>query len=82
MGASAGVRRLGSAALDLVWTAAGRYDGYWERDLQLWDIAAGVFIAKEAGLKVESLSGGNVLEACDPIVSNEALMPHFKKRVV
>jgi len=38
MGASAGVRRLGSAALDMVWTAAGRYDGYWERDLNLWDI--------------------------------------------
>ena len=82
MGASAGVRRLGSAALDMVWTAAGRYDGYWERDLNLWDIAAGVLIAREAGLKVESLSGGNVLEVCDPILSNEALIPHFKKLVV
>lgn len=82
MGASAGVRRLGSAALDLAWTAAGRYDGYWERDLALWDIAAGVFIAREAGLRVESLSGGDVLTACDPIVTNDALFEHLHKRVV
>jgi myo-inositol-1(or 4)-monophosphatase len=81
MGASAGVRRLGSAALDLAWTAAGRYDGFWERDLQLWDIAAGVYICQMAGLEVESLTGGNVLEACDPIVTNEALMPYLRKRV-
>ena len=81
MGASAGVRRLGSAALDLAWVAAGRYDGFWERDLQLWDIAAGVFICQMAGLEVESLTGGNVLEACDPIVTNEALMPYLRKRV-
>ncbi len=81
MGASAGVRRLGSAALDLAWVAAGRYDGFWERDLQLWDIAAGVFICQQAGLEVESLAGGNVLETCDPIVTNEALMPYLRKRV-
>jgi len=81
MGASAGVRRLGSAALDLAWVAAGRYDGFWERDLQIWDIAAGVFICQQAGLEVESLTGGNVLETCDPIVTNEALMPYLRKRV-
>lgn len=81
MGASSGVRRLGSAALDLAWTAAGRYDGYWERDLKVWDIAAGVLICREAGLTVESLTGGDVLETCDIIVSNEALLPQLKKRV-
>jgi myo-inositol-1(or 4)-monophosphatase len=45
----AGVRRFGSAALDLAWTAAGRYDGYWEMGIQPWDIAAGMLIVREAG---------------------------------
>ena len=81
MGHSSGVRRLGSAALDLAWTAAGRYDGFWERGLAVWDIAAGVLIAQEAGLMVESLTGGDVLETGDIIVSNEALMPQLKERV-
>ena len=43
------VRRFGSAALDLAWVAAGRFDGFWERDLQLWDIAAGFVLVQEAG---------------------------------
>jgi len=81
MGASSGVRRFGSAALDLVWTAAGRFDGYWERDLNVWDIAAGVLIAREAGLKVESLSGGDVMESCDVICTNAALMEPLKEKV-
>ncbi len=45
----AGVRRFGSAALDLAWVAAGRYEGYWERGIQAWDIAAGMLLVKEAG---------------------------------
>lgn len=45
----AGVRRLGSAALDLAYVACGRYDGFWERSLQMWDIAAGLVILREAG---------------------------------
>ena len=45
----AGVRRVGSAALDLAWTAAGRYDGYWEMGIHPWDIAAGMLIVREAG---------------------------------
>ena len=81
MGASSGVRRLGSAALDLAWTAAGRYDGFWERGLSVWDIAAGVIICREAGLNVESLTGGDVLDVCDPIVTNEHLMPQLRSRV-
>lgn len=44
-----GVRRYGAAALDLAYVAAGRYEGFWERDLNLWDIAAGLIIATEAG---------------------------------
>ena len=45
----AGIRRTGSAALDLAWTAAGRFDGYWERNLKPWDLAAGLVILREAG---------------------------------
>lgn len=45
----AGVRRYGAAALDLAWVAAGRYDGYWERTLKSWDIAAGIILVEEAG---------------------------------
>jgi myo-inositol-1(or 4)-monophosphatase len=45
----AGIRRFGSAALDLCWTAAGRYDGYWESGIHPWDIAAGMLIVREAG---------------------------------
>ena len=81
MGHSSGVRRIGAAALDLAWVAAGRYDGFWERGLSVWDIAAGVLIAQEAGLTIESLSGGDVLETGDIIVSNDALMPQLKERV-
>ncbi len=53
-----GVRRLGSAALDLCYVAAGRLDGYWELFLHSWDVAAGGLIAAEAGARVTSLSGG------------------------
>jgi myo-inositol-1(or 4)-monophosphatase len=53
-----GVRRLGSAALDLCYTADGRYDGFWELHLAAWDVAAGVLIAQEAGCLVTDFSGG------------------------
>ncbi len=52
-----GVRRLGSAALDLCYVAAGRFDGYWEIRLNPWDVAAGGLIAEEAGAKVTNLGG-------------------------
>lgn len=53
-----GVRRDGSAALDLCYVAAGRTDGFWERPLNAWDMAAGVVIVAEAGGKVTDLAGG------------------------
>ena len=55
--ASQGVRRLGSAALDLSYVAAGRFDGYWELSLNSWDIAAGGLIAQEAGALVTTIDG-------------------------
>ena len=48
------IRRFGSAALDLTWTAAGRYDAYFERTVKQWDIAAGQLICERAGLEVSS----------------------------
>jgi myo-inositol-1(or 4)-monophosphatase len=50
------IRRFGSAALDLAWTAAGRYDGYFERTVKPWDIAAGVLVCERAGLAVRELT--------------------------
>ena len=50
-----GVRRLGAAALDLAWTACGRYDGYWEMGLAPWDVAAGTIIVREAGGVAEDM---------------------------
>src|SRR5947209_11865440 len=55
---SHGVRRAGSAALDLCYVACGRYDGYWEFNLNSWDTAAGVQLLEEAGGKVTNFSGG------------------------
>ena len=54
----AGVRRFGAAALDLAWVAAGRFDGFWERDLGAWDVAAGLLLVSEAGGMVTSADGG------------------------
>jgi myo-inositol-1(or 4)-monophosphatase len=53
-----GVRRLGSAALDLCYVAAGRFDGFWELSLQPWDVAAAGLIAEESGVRVTNLQGG------------------------
>jgi myo-inositol-1(or 4)-monophosphatase len=52
-----GVRRLGSAALDLCYVAAARFDGYWELSLRPWDVAAAGLIAEEAGARVTDLHG-------------------------
>ncbi len=54
-----GVRRLGSAAIDLAYVACGRFEGYFEFNLKIWDIAAGILIVQEAGGKVCDFSGGN-----------------------
>ncbi|SMX38683.1 inositol monophosphatase family protein [Maliponia aquimaris] len=64
----AGVRRFGSAALDLAYVAAGRYEGYWEREVQLWDVAAGSLIAREAGALVEGIRADQ-----DPLESGSIL---------
>lgn len=57
MGEVSGIRRFGAAALDLAYVAAGRYDGYWERHLQPWDVAAGILLVREAGGYVTDIDG-------------------------
>ncbi|MGM0585846.1 MAG: inositol monophosphatase family protein [Pseudomonadota bacterium] len=75
----AGVRRFGSAALDLAYVAAGRYDGYWERGLNAWDMAAGLLLVREAGGFVEALSepGGDPLSTGDVVAANGEVFESF-----
>ncbi|MBN8290821.1 inositol monophosphatase [Rhodobacter sp. NTK016B] len=76
----AGVRRFGSAALDLAYVAAGRYDGYWERGLQSWDIAAGVILVKEAGGFVGPIRDGqDPVESGNLIAANAEIFEGFGK---
>ena len=73
-GKVAGIRRFGSAALDLAWTAAGRLDGYWERNLSPWDMAAGILLVREAGGYVADLDGKDeMLAKGHIIVGNETM---------
>lgn len=58
VGEARAIRRLGSAAVDLCWVAAGRMDGFWERGLQPWDTRAGALLVQEAGGTVSGLDGG------------------------
>lgn len=80
MQCSSGIRRFGSAALDLAFVAAGRYEGYWERGLSIWDIAAGILLVKEAGGFVSDFSArDNMLTSGDVVAGNQALhMPLLK----
>ena len=71
----AGIRRSGSAALDLAWIAAGRYDIFWERGLSIWDIAAGILLVREAGGFAKGIDGsdkdlwnGNIISGNDDII--------------
>lgn len=76
----AGVRRWGSAALDLAYVAAGRYDGFWERELNIWDIAAGYLIVQEAGGLVGPIRDGHdPLEHGDIVAANGNLFDSFAK---
>ena len=72
MAVSAGVRRFGSAALDLAYVAAGRFEGFWEIGLQPWDIAAGIVLVREAGGFVTDVAGGNgMMESGEIIAAND-----------
>jgi myo-inositol-1(or 4)-monophosphatase len=74
MDATSGVRRMGSASLDLAYVAAGRYEGFWEFALAPWDIAAGILLVREAGGYVSDLSGGhNMMASGDVLAANAHL---------
>ena len=69
----AGVRRFGAAALDLAWTAAGRFDGYWEFGVKPWDVTAGLLIVREAGGFATDTAGGDPRVSGDVVAAN----PHM-----
>jgi myo-inositol-1(or 4)-monophosphatase len=74
----AGVRRTGSAALDLAWVAAGRFDAYWERGIKPWDMAAGIVLVREAGGTVCDLAGGAAMFGkSEVLATNSPLQKEF-----
>jgi myo-inositol-1(or 4)-monophosphatase len=78
----AGIRRFGSAALDLAWVAAGRFDGFWEEDLKAWDVAAGVLLVREAGGFVTDFRGGDrVIEQGQVLAASDGLHSKLHKLV-
>ena len=82
MAVSAGVRRFGSAALDLAYVAAGRFEGFWEIGLQPWDIAAGIVLVREAGGFVTDVAGDNgMMESGEIIAANAHLHGMLLKNI-
>ncbi|WP_298853271.1 inositol monophosphatase family protein [uncultured Sphingomonas sp.] len=78
----AGIRRYGAASLDLAWVAAGRFDGYWESDLQPWDVAAGMLLVREAGGFVTDFRGGDrAMERSEFLAANGDLHSRLHKLV-
>ena len=82
MGSVAGIRRLGSLALDLAYVAAGRQDGFWENIVSPWDIAAGIVIVREAGGFVSDKSGGSrMFETNTVVAGNERIQKELLRLV-
>ena len=78
----AGVRRWGAAALDMAYVAACRYEGFWERNLNAWDMAAGIVIVREAGGLAEAITPrADILETGGVVCSNEAIFDKFARIV-
>jgi myo-inositol-1(or 4)-monophosphatase len=78
--AARGIRRLGSAALDLCWVAAGRFDGFWEVNLHPWDIAAGLLMVQEAGGVVTDFSGAEAsIYKSQVLASNRGIHGEMKR---
>lgn len=77
---TAGVRRPGAACIDLAWLAAGRYDGFWEFGLNVWDIAAGSLILREAGGMISELEGnGDYLESGNIVAGSPRVHDALRK---
>src|SRR5260370_1634818 len=88
VGRARAVRRLGSAALDLCYVAAGRMDGFWESDLKPWDVAGGSLIVSEAGGRMTDMDGGPFTSRGGHVLGTHAfihdpmapIIPHFSAR--
>ncbi len=79
---SRGVRRLGSAAVDLAYTACGRYDAFYEYGLSPWDVAAGILIVQNAGgVAMDFSGGGNMLFGKEIISGNSAISEQLKENI-
>lgn len=78
----AGIRRFGSAALDLAWVAAGRYEGYWELGIKPWDVAAGEVIVREAGGYCTDVADGNPVYTGNIVAGNPHLHAALRTAVV
>ena len=82
LGASRAVRRLGSAALDIAYVAAGRMDGFWEQGLNAWDIAAGVLLVEEAGGRVTGIEGGPFVLRTSRIIASNGRIHDVMRHVI
>jgi len=82
MARAAGVRRMGAAALDLAYVAAGRFDAFWERGLSPWDVAAGALLVREAGGFVTGLDGSEDVLKADAIVAGNETMVRLTRDYV
>ena len=79
---SAGIRRLGSAGLDLAYVASGKLDGFWEKDLNLWDLSSGTLLIKEAGGKVSKMDGSTWDPKCrDLVATNNKIHNELVKKL-
>jgi myo-inositol-1(or 4)-monophosphatase len=74
LGKARAVRRLGSAALDLCYVAAGRFDGFWEQELKPWDVAAGALVVTEAGGRISGMDGSPFDPAAAHLVASNSLI--------
>ena len=82
IGVTSGIRRTGAAAIDLAWVAAGRFDGFWERDLRAWDLAAGIVILREAGGYISDADGKDrMLETGSVVAGNETIHRQLLKQL-
>ncbi len=76
------VRKFGSAALDMAYVACGRFDGYWQRELNYWDIAAGIVICKEAGGFVNFFEEDQVMPLKKNVIATNSIIHNDLKELI
>jgi myo-inositol-1(or 4)-monophosphatase len=80
--ATHGIRRLGSASIDLAYVACGRFEAFYEYDLKIWDVSAGILLVREAGGRVSNFSGNeSKLDGNEIVASNGKVFPEFLENV-